>query len=114
MVGPADVAFYVELATALLPPRRVPAAPVIQPPVIRPPVAPPPGPEPGTWVEQDVVVAATLISNGDENSTLIIPGSALPAGSYTLALVLERSRWDTTMGDPQATYRDAATIPLAW
>jgi hypothetical protein len=105
-----------ELAAALLPPSRVQAVPVIHLPVIRPPVVPPPppGPEPGTWVEQDVVVGAALISNGDETSTLIIPASPLSAGSYTLALNLERSRWETTTSDPQATYQDAATIPLTW
>ena len=108
-----------ELAAALLPPSRVPPARGIQPPVVRPPTVPPAlppviGPGPGTWVEEDIVVTATLISNGDETSTLIIPASPLSAGIYTLTLNLERSRWETTTGDPQATYQDAAAIPLAW
>jgi hypothetical protein len=68
----------------------------------------------GTWVEEDIIVAATLASNGDETSTLIIPAAPLPGGNYTLTLNLKRSRWDTTTGDPQATYQDAAVIPLAW
>jgi hypothetical protein len=108
-----------DIATALLPPSRVPPAQSVQPSVVRPPAVPPSlppviGPRPGTWVEEDIVVAATLISNGDESSTLIIPASPLSAGIYTLTLNLKRSRWETTTGDPQATYQDAASIPLAW
>jgi hypothetical protein len=100
-----------ELAEALAPPSRAPV-----PPINRPPVGPAitPTPEPGTWLEVDVVVASTLISNGAETSTLIIPASSLPAGTYTLALALERTRWETATADAQATYQDAATIPLAW
>jgi hypothetical protein len=111
-----------ELAEALLPP-HVPVEPPVRPPV-GPPVGPPlggplgpplpPGPGPGTWIEVDVVVGTTLISNGDETSTLIIPASPLAAGAYKLEVALERSRWQTTTADPQATYQDAATIPLAW
>ena len=110
-----------DLAAALLLPSRVPPSQSAQPPVVRPPALPPslppvigPGPGPGTWVEEDIVVAATLISNGDESSTLIIPASPLPAGTYALTFNLNRSRWETTTGDPQATYQDAAAIPLAW
>jgi hypothetical protein len=106
-----------ELAAALLPPSRVPpaqtaASPVVSPPVVRPPLPSVIGS--GTWVEEDIIVAATLASNGDETSTLIIPAAPLPGGNYTLTLNLKRSRWDTTTGDPQATYQDAAVIPLAW
>jgi hypothetical protein len=117
-----------ELDAALAPPRRMPPPPVLrapvpppippepEPPTIRPPVGPPviPEPQPGTWIDADVVVATTLISNGTETSTLIIPASPLPAGTYTLALALERTRWETATADPQATYQDAATISLAW
>jgi hypothetical protein len=118
-----------ELAEALLPPHRVPVGPPVRPPVgppvgppVRPPVGSPMGPPvepplppgPGTWIEVDVVVATALISNADETSTLIIPASPLPAGAYKLELALERSRWQTTTADPQATYQDAATIQLAW
>jgi hypothetical protein len=103
-----------ELAAALLPPSRVRAAQIVRPPVLQPQAPPVIGPGPGTWVEEDIVVAATLVSNGDENSTLIIPASPLSAGNYTLTLALKRSRWETTTGDPQATYQDAAAIPLAW
>jgi hypothetical protein len=102
-----------KLAAALLPPARVPAAQIVRPPILQPPV-PPIGPGPGTWVEEDIVVAATLVSNGDESSTLVTPASPLPAGSYTLTLTLTRSRWETTTGAPQATHQDAATIPPAW
>jgi hypothetical protein len=103
-----------ELAAALLPPARVPAAQIVRPPIVKPPVPRPIGPGPGTWAEEDIVVAATLVSNGDESSTLLIPASPLSAGNYTLTLVLKRSRWDTMTGDSQATYQDAAAIPLAW
>ena len=62
----------------------------------------------------DVPVATTLISTGDESSALIMPGSPLSAGNYSLALSLQRTRWETTTTDPQSMYHDEATIPLAW
>jgi hypothetical protein len=100
-----------ELAAALLPPGRVPVPPVIRPPIGQPPT---PEPQPGTWVEYDIPIPATLISNGEETSTLIIPTSPLAAGTYRLSFALERHRWETTTSEPQATYQDAATLPLAW
>ena len=73
-----------------------------------------PAPEPPpTWLEQNLPVAATVISNGDETSALIMPATGLGAGTYSLSLALQRSRWVTTTSDPQA-YSDAATIPLVW
>ena len=102
------------IAAALLPPSRVPAAQIVRPPVLKPQLPPVIGPGTGTWVEEDIVVAAALVSNGDESSTLIIPASPLSAGNYTLTLALKRSRWETTTGDPQATYQDTVAIPLAW
>ena len=102
------------IAAALLPPSRVPAAQIVRPSVLKPQLPSVIGPGTGTWVEEDIVVAAALVSNGDESSTLIIPASPLSAGNYTLTLALKRSRWETTTGDPQATYQDAVAIPLAW
>ena len=69
---------------------------------------------PGHWVEVDTPVSCTLIANGDETSVLILPATTLPAGSYVLALTLDRTRWQSSTGDPEATYQDEATIELSW
>jgi hypothetical protein len=80
-----------------------------------PPLPPPPlEPPPGTWIEQDVVIPFTLITNGDETSALIIPSYPLVAGMHEIELACERSRWDSATADPEATYQDGATIPLTW
>ena len=62
----------------------------------------------------DTPVSCTLIGNGDETSVLIVPATTLSAGSYVLALTLDRSRWQSSTADPEATYHDEATIELSW
>jgi hypothetical protein len=69
---------------------------------------------PGHWVEVDTPVTCTLIGNGDETSLLLIPAGTLLAGTYALALALDRTRWQSATSDPEATYHDEATIELSW
>ena len=60
----------------------------------------------------DVPVSMTLLANGDETSTLAIPAAPLTSGTYFIKLGFHRTRWETTATDPDAAYRDAATIEL--
>jgi hypothetical protein len=69
---------------------------------------------PGHWVEVDTPVTCTLLGNGDETSLLLIPAGTLLAGTYALALTLDRTRWQSATSDPEATYHDDATIELSW
>jgi hypothetical protein len=70
--------------------------------------------EPGHWVEVDVPVACTLLADGDESDVLVVPEAPLAAGTYVLALTLDRTRWRTSSSEPEATYQDEATIELSW
>jgi hypothetical protein len=69
----------------------------------------------GYWQDQDIVVAATTLTNGDEAKILILNGTPLAAGRYTLDFVLDRDRWSISTGsDPEQHYHDGQVIPLAW
>ena len=70
--------------------------------------------EPGHWVEVDVPVACTLLADGDESDVLVVPEAPLAAGTYVLALIMDRTRWRASTSEPEATYHDEATIQLSW
>jgi hypothetical protein len=70
--------------------------------------------EPGHWVEVDTPVACTPLANGDESAVLIVPEAPLAAGTYVLALTVDRTRWRSSTSDPEATYHDETTIELSW
>jgi hypothetical protein len=72
------------------------------------------GSESGHWVEVDTQVACTSLANGDEKAALIMPEAPLAAGTYVIALTLDRTRWRSSTSDPEATYHDEATIELSW
>lgn len=60
----------------------------------------------------DVPVAVTLLTNGDETATMALPASPLAPGGYALTFGFHRTRWETSVPDPQAVYDDAATVEL--
>jgi hypothetical protein len=72
------------------------------------------GPGGGSPVQVDVPVTVTLLGNGDETSTLVLPAAPLQAGTYLLNLGFHRTRWATTTADPDAVYQDSASLQLIW
>jgi hypothetical protein len=68
----------------------------------------------GGPVEVDVPVPLTLLSNGDETSTLVLLAAPLAAGTYLLNLGFSRTRWVTSDVDPAASYEDSASLQLSW
>jgi hypothetical protein len=69
----------------------------------------------GHWVNEDIVVPVTAVTNGGETRILLLSGTPLGAGSYTLQFVLDRDRWPVSVAsDPEQHYHDQATIPLHW
>ena len=68
----------------------------------------------GSPIHLDVPVAITLLGNGDETSTLVLPSTPLQAGTYLLDLAFNRVRWVTTAPDPEAAYQDSASVQLTW
>lgn len=71
---------------------------------------------PGHWTYTDVDIPVTTLTNGDETRLLILSGTSLDAGSYSLNLVLDRDRWpvSTASADPEQHYHDHGTIALIW
>ena len=43
---------------------------------------------------------------------MALPASPLAPGGYALTFGFHRTRWETSVPDPQAVYDDAATIEL--
>ncbi len=69
----------------------------------------------GHWVNIDVVVPVTALTNGDETRMLLLSATPLTAGDYTLQLVLDRDRWPAaTSADPEHHYHDQSALPLHW
>jgi hypothetical protein len=71
----------------------------------------------GHWVESDISVPLTLLSNGDETAILMFSpgGAAWPAGAYTLHAGLDRDRWSNTgAADAEQHYHDATTLAFTW
>lgn len=71
----------------------------------------------GHWVDSDVTVPLTLLSNGDETAILMVsPGGApWPSGNYTLHATLDRDRWSNTgVADPEQHYHDETTLAFNW
>jgi hypothetical protein len=71
----------------------------------------------GHWVETDLAVPVTLLSNGDETAILVFApgGAAWPAGQYKLHAKLDRDRWaNIGAPDPEQHYHDEATLALTW
>jgi hypothetical protein len=68
----------------------------------------------GSPIHLDVPVTVTLLGNGDETATLILPSMPLQAGTYLLDLGFNRVRWVTTVPDPEAVYQDSASVQLTW
>jgi hypothetical protein len=71
----------------------------------------------GHWQDEDIPVACTLLTNGEESKLLVLSqdGSPLPTGRYTMTLVLDRDRWNaSTAGDPEQHYHDERAIALQW
>ena len=69
----------------------------------------------GHWEDEEIVVAVTTLTNGDETKILLLSGMPLTAGKYTLYLTLDRDRWSISTGsDPEQHYHDERAIPLEW
>jgi hypothetical protein len=71
----------------------------------------------GYWETIQVPVPITILSNGTEDSLLMLSTNAQPlgAGVYTIVATLDRDRWSaTTEADPEQHYHDAATLTVSW
>jgi hypothetical protein len=71
----------------------------------------------GHWETVQVPVPTTILSNGAENSLLILSTGAAPlsSGVYTLLAVLDRDRWSaSTEADPEQHYHDSASLIVSW
>lgn len=60
----------------------------------------------------DVPVAVTVLANGDETATVVLSAAPLTPGDYSLEFTFHRTRWETSVADPQSVYDDAAEIAL--
>jgi hypothetical protein len=69
---------------------------------------------PGGTIHVDTPVPVTVLTNGDETAALVFPAAPLASGTYIMNLVLDRVRWATMTADPQARYRQEATVQLSW
>lgn len=70
----------------------------------------------GHWLEQDIVVPFTALSNGDETAIMIFAmGQVWSAGDYKLKATINRDRWANTGAvDAEQNYHDEATLALKW
>ncbi len=71
----------------------------------------------GYWETIQVSVPITILSNGSEDSLLMLSTNAQPLGPgvYTIVATLDRDRWSaTTEADPEQHYHDAATLTVSW
>jgi hypothetical protein len=75
------------------------------------PLLPPlPSPTPIVWAPLETQV----LTDRDEIRALIIPDVTLTAGTYRLALAIDRPRWRTATPDAASNYRAGVTLPLNW
>jgi len=71
----------------------------------------------GHWEESEVPVPVIALSNGAENTILMLSqnGAVLPAGTYTLHFSMDRDRWQaTTSTDPLQHYHFERSIVVKW
>jgi hypothetical protein len=69
----------------------------------------------GHWEDEEIAVAVTTLTNGDETKILLLSGTPLTAGKHTLYLILDRGRWSISTGSgPEQHYHDERAIPLEW
>jgi hypothetical protein len=59
-------------------------------------------------------VETQILTDGDEIRALIVPAVPLTAGTYRLALAIDRPRWRTATPDAASNYRTDVTVPLTW
>ena len=71
----------------------------------------------GHWEESEVPVPVIALSNGAENTILMLSqnGAVLAAGTYTLHFSMDRDRWQaTTSTDPLQHYHFERSIVVKW
>lgn len=69
----------------------------------------------GHWEDEEITIPATTLTNGDETKILLLSGTPLAPGKYTLRLTIDRDRWPTSTGsDPEQHYHEERAIPLEW
>jgi len=68
----------------------------------------------GSWVHEDDPVPFTLLANGDETRTVVLPAAGLASGTYILDFVLDRARWQSATADPEARYHEEVSVELTW
>ncbi len=71
----------------------------------------------GYWETIQVPVPITILSNGIEDSLLILSAGTAPLGPgvYTMVATMDRDRWSaTTEADPEQHYHDSATLTVSW
>ena len=69
----------------------------------------------GHWQDEEIDVPVSVLTNGAETKILLLSGTPLNAGKYTLHLTLDRDRWAISTGsDPEQHYHDERAIQLDW
>jgi hypothetical protein len=64
----------------------------------------------GSWVHDDVPIATTILSDGDETRALLLLSAPMTAGDYIMTMSFNRTRWETATPDADSSYSDSASI----